>query len=76
MVAASLAVCDRGLSLKWDAFRLFLSSASLLQYYVQHLSRWKPRSDAMYRQGWQVLPGYMWHLCSLPFTGPALPGLN
>lgn len=32
-----------------------------------------PRSDGMYRQGWQVHPGYMWHLCSLPLPGPAWP---
>lgn len=45
-------------------------------YYVQHLLWYLPAppwSDGMYRQGSQVLPGYMWHLGSLPL--PALPCL-
>ena len=42
-----------------------------------------PRSGGMYRQGWQIHPGYMWHLCSLlpcpSHYRPCLlawPGLN
>lgn len=50
MVAASLAVCDRGLPLKWDAFRL--RPALLLQHYVQQLSRWPPgRTECIGRDG-------------------------
>lgn len=50
LVAVLLAVCDHGLPLKWDAFRL--RPALLSQYYVQHLFRRTPgRTECIGRDG-------------------------
>lgn len=65
MAAASLAACDRGLPLKWDAFRLRPALLLCIAALRAAAISMAPRSDGMYRQGWQVPPGYMWHLCSL-----------